>query len=146
MMAKTRAKERIIELYIDLANKYKTKDEQIIFENIEPYCLPIIEDSPKFYYALHEKRAKVGFTTFYYRYASLGYSKWDALSMTLDQAKSIGAKKQSRAMKQRYQIKNDTEQDIIAFIKNDLPLNPRQIKYIESNTEFAERLKKEGIC
>lgn len=148
----TKARDRILELYIELANKPRYAEEEKIFQQIESYCLPIINDSIKYYFKLHEKHAKVGRKTFYYRYYNLGYSKWDAMTLSVKDVSRISAKKRSETMKNKFkekkqvEILNETEQDIIRFIQNELPLNPRQLKYIEDNEGFAKKIEREGIC
>ncbi|MEB6231427.1 hypothetical protein [Mammaliicoccus sciuri] len=145
---KTKAKERMIELYIELAHKkVKTPDEKIIFELIEPYCLYRIEKSIKYYYELYENHAKVGIKSFYYRYYRLGYSKWDALTLDHKEVKRLRAKKLRETLKEKREDKNisETEQDIIRFVDNGLVLNRRQLKYIESNPAFAEKLKNRKV-
>ena len=42
--------------------------------------------------------------------------------------------------------REEREEDIINMLKAGVALNRRQLKYIENNPVFAERLKKEGIC
>ena len=149
MMANNSSREELIYMYIRLAKKRRHDDEQEIFEMLEEYCLPKIHDSYTYYYELYKEQAKVPFKTFYYRYYYCRFDKWDALTLSKKEAQRVKGKRHSESMKKRYaakrEVDNETEEDIIRFIKNDLPLNPRQLKYIESNAEFAKKLKKEGI-
>lgn len=144
---KTNARNRMIELYIELANKYRHPEEEKIFQLIEPYCLEKIDKSIQYYYELHKKHAKVGIKTFYYRYYTLKYSKWDALTLSLKDVQ----RRKTKNMREKPTEKNDDtntseiEQDIIRFIDNGLVLNPRQLKYIESNPAFAEKLKNRKV-
>lgn len=144
---KTNARNRMIELYIELANKYRTTEEENIFQIIEPYCLEKVEDSLPYYYELHKKHAKVGINTFLNRYYRLGYSKWDALTLDLEDVKNLKVKKFKKTLKEKHKDKNkpETEQDIIRFLENGLVLNRRQLKYIESNPAFAEKLKNRKV-
>ncbi|WP_191835906.1 hypothetical protein [Mammaliicoccus sciuri] len=95
------------------------------------------ETSPTYYYRLYEDKAKVNISTFTGR-AKRGWSLEKALTT---ERLSYGATPLKSVEKMK-----ETEKDIIRFIENKLPLNPRQLKYIESNPAFAQRMKKEGIC
>lgn len=145
---KTKAKKRMIDLYIELANKNRTTEEEKIFQVLEIYCSEKIENSPHYYYELHKKHAKVGLNTFLNRYYTLEYSKWESLTLDQKEIQRLKAKKLRETLKENYKDTNklQTEQDIIRFLENGLVLSRRQLKYIESNPAFAEKLKKEGIC
>ncbi|MFT2142274.1 hypothetical protein [Staphylococcus sp. GDY8P145P] len=144
---KTNARNRMIELYIELANKYRTTEEEKIFQLIEPYCLEKIDKSIQYYYELHKKHAKVGLNTFLNRYYTLEYSKWESLTLDQKEIQRLKAKKLRDTLKEKYKDKNklETEQDIIRFLENGLVLNRRQLKYIESNPAFAEKLKNRKV-
>lgn len=144
---KTKAKKRVIDLYIELANKNRTTEEEKIFQVLEIYCLEKIEDSPHYYYELHKKHAKVGLNTFLNRYYTLEYSKWESLTLDQKEIQRLKAKKFKKTLKEKNKDKNkpETEQDIIRFLENGLVLNPRQLKYIESNPAFAEKLKNRKV-
>ncbi|MEB8093151.1 hypothetical protein [Mammaliicoccus lentus] len=124
----------LFEIYTYLKNKSRSQRENIIYKMIKDKYETQFKNSPTYYYRMNEHKAKVNVTTFYAR-VKRGWSLYDSLVI---ENKGNGHGQEKKL--------NETEEDIIRFLKNDLPLNPRQLKYIESNTEFAEKLKKEGIC
>ena len=143
---KTYAKQRLLDLYIDLFNKHRTVNEEEIFKQIEGYCVEVINESDTYYYKLNERYAKVKYPTFLGRMNKGEWTRWEALTLTREEMEVLRKRKISKGVISDRKRNSETEEDIIRFIKNDLPLNPRQLKYIESNAEFAEKLKKEGIC
>lgn len=124
----------LFEIYSYLKNKSRSPRENVIYKMIKDKYETLFKNSPTYYYRMNEHKAKVNITTFYAR-IKRGWSLYDSLVI---ESKGNGQGQEKKL--------NETEEDIIRFIKNDLPLNPRQLKYIESNAEFAEKLKKEGIC
>lgn len=127
----------LFEIYTYLNNKNRTPSENVIYKMINDQYKATFETSPTYYYRLYEEKAKVNISTFTGR-VKRGWSLEKALTT---ERLSYGATPLKSVEKM-----NGTEKDIIRFIENKLPLNPRQLKYIESNPEFAQRMKKEGIC
>ncbi|MGO2093036.1 MAG: hypothetical protein ACTH2V_01120 [Mammaliicoccus sciuri] len=127
----------LFEIYRYLNNKKRTPSENVIYMMINDQYKSTFETSPTYFYRLYEEKAKVNISTFTGR-VKRGWSLEKALTT---ERLSYGATPLKSVEKM-----NETEKDIIRFIENKLPLNPRQLKYIESNPAFAQKMKKEGIC
>ncbi len=129
----------IFELYMKLREKERTQEEENVFNFIKDAHEEQFKNSVVYFYKMNEKRAAVKFDTFNSRCYN-GWDKEKALTTKIKQKQ-----KPSKTKREKIQRK-ETEQDIIRFIENGLVLNRRQLKYIENNPVFAEKLKKEGIC
>ncbi|WP_239774611.1 hypothetical protein [Mammaliicoccus sp. N-M50] len=126
----------LFEIYTYLNNKKRTPSENVIYEMINDQYKSTFETSPTYYYRLYKDKAKVNKSTFTGR-VKRGWSLEKALTT---ERLSYGATSLKSVEKM-----NGTEKDIIRFIENKLPLNPRQLKYIESNPAFAEKLKNRKV-
>ena len=134
MMAKTLrgsgSTNILFQLYLKLRSKNRTPEEEEIFQYIDKKCGRRFEESDLCYYEMNKDTAEVSYSTYYGR-LKRGWSR----------EKSLTTKPNFFT-----KPKNETEVDIINFLKNDLPLTPRQKDYIERYPKFAEKLKREGIC
>ncbi len=129
----------IFELYMKLREKERTQEEENVFNFIKDAHEEQFKNSVVYFYKMNEKRAVVKFDTFNSRCYN-GWDKEKALTTNIKQKQ-----KPSKTKREKIQRK-ETEQDIIRFVENGLVLSRRQLKYIENNPVFAEKLKKEGIC
>ncbi|MGY0683186.1 hypothetical protein ACW7DJ_00745 [Mammaliicoccus sciuri] len=129
----------IFELYMKLREKERTQEEENVFNFIKDAHEEQFKNSVVYFYKMNEKRAAVKFDTFNSRCYS-GWDKEKALTTKIKQKQ-----KPNKTKLEKIQRK-ETEQDIIRFLENGLALSRRQLKYIENNPVFAEKLKKEGIC
>lgn len=153
------ASSLLCDIFIDLNNKDRTPEEEVIFKKIDEKYGELFEKSPLCQYLMNKDIVKVPYTTFYGR-LQRGWSLDDALTIESNPRQKVKKRVKKKKVKEitrsdvsnkkpkktRQQLlKEERERDIINFIKNDLPLNPRQLEYIKNNAEFAEKLKKEGM-
>ena len=135
----------VFEIYVKLKTKDRTKEEEEIFNIIKNKHGEQFENSTVYFYKMNEKRAKVRFATFSSRCFN-GWDKEKALTTKPKQQDKIIKRKNFEQIKKEKLEREQIEQDIIRFIENGLVLSRRQLKYIENNPVFADKLKKEGIC
>ncbi len=131
----------IFELYMKLREKERTQEEENVFNFIKDAHEEQFKNSVVYFYKMNEKRAAVKFDTF----NSRCYNGWDKEKALTTKIKQKQKQKPIKTKLEKIQ-REETEQDIIRFIENGLVLSRRQLKYIENNPVFAEKLKKEGIC
>lgn len=140
----TGAMATLFELYEYLDTTIRTEEEDIIFNKIKERHQNQFENSTVYFYKLNKDRAKVKFTTFSTRCFN-GWDKEKALTTApLQKKKPVVTKKEDEIKRKKLQ-NEETEQDIIRFVENGLVLNRRQLKYIESNPAFAEKLKNRKV-
>jgi len=134
----------VFELYVKLKMKERTKEEEEIFNIIRSKHEEQFENSTVYFYKMNEKRAKVRFATFSSRCFN-GWDKEKALTTKPKQKDKIIKRKNFEQIKKEKLELEQFEQDIIRFLENGLVLNRRQLKYIENNPAFAEKLKNRKV-
>lgn len=134
----------VFELYMRLREKERTQEEEQIFNFIKKAHEEQFENSVVYFYKINKKRAKVKYDTFNSRCYN-GWDKEKALTTKPKQKqKTVDTKREDEKIRAKF-LHDLTEQDIIRFVDNGLALNRRQLKYIESNPAFAEKLKKRKV-
>lgn len=134
----------VFELYMRLREKERTQEEEQIFNFIKKAHEEQFENSVVYFYKINKKRAKVKYDTFNSRCYN-GWDKEKALTTKPKQKqKTVDTKREDEKIRAKL-LREETEQDIIRFVDNGLVLNRRQLKYIESNPAFAEKLKNRKV-
>lgn len=134
----------VFELYMRLREKERTQEEEQIFNFIKKAHEEQFENSVVYFYKINKKRAKVKYDTFNSRCYN-GWDKEKALTTKpKPKQKTVDTKREDEKIRAKL-LREETEQDIIRFVDNGLVLNRRQLKYIESNPEFAKKLKNRKV-
>ncbi|NGX76427.1 hypothetical protein G6W75_10025 [Staphylococcus sciuri] len=134
----------VFELYMRLREKERTQEEEQIFNFIKKAHEEQFENSVVYFYKINKKRAKVKYDTFNSRCYN-GWDKEKALTTKPKQKqKTVDTKREDEKIRAKL-LREETEQDIIRFLDNGLALNRRQLKYIENNPAFAEKLKNRKV-
>ena len=144
MMAKTlrttNSNKLIFSIYSHLNDKERTPEEEEIYTMIAEEYGEALRNTLLYYYKLNKSKAKVSYSGFYGR-VSKGWSRIEALTTPPVKDNSYNENRpKGKTMKEIE--REEREEDIINMLKAGVALNRRQLKYIESNPKFAERLKK----
>ena len=139
----TNSNKLIFSIYAHLNDKERTPEEEEIYTMIDEEYGEALRNTLLYYYKLNKSKAKVSYSGFYGR-VSKGWSRIEALTTPPVKENSYNENRpKGKTMKEIE--REEREEDIINMLKAGVALNRRQLKYIESNPEFAKRLKKEGI-
>lgn len=126
-------------IYISLKEKKRTPEEEKIYQIIVREHGEDLEGSLWFYYRYNKDKAKVSFSGFNRR-VKAGWDREIALTSQKIQKNDYNDNRQKGKTLEQIR-KEEFESDIIAMLKNGLPLSKRQREYVVKNTDFAKKLK-----
>lgn len=129
----------IFNIYSHLNDKERTPEEDKIFTMIDEEYGEALRNTLLYYYKLNKGKSKVSYSAFYRRVKE-GWSRIEALTTPPVKENSYNENRpKGKSLKEIE--REEREEDIINMLKAGVALNRRQLKYIESNPKFEEKLK-----